>query len=78
MTEIKFFNSENQNTKKLITFRLKDDYNFVLIDEDSEAETLCKEGVNIFEIDLLIETLSEFGYRIIAIESIWKYIEGMS
>lgn len=70
MTEIKFFNSENQNTKKLITFRLKDDYNFVLIDEDSEAETLCKEGVNIFEIDLLIETLSEFGYRIIAIESI--------
>ena len=70
MTEIKFFNEENQNTKKLITFRLKDNYNFILIDEDFEAETLCRENVNIFEIDLLIETLSEFGYRIISIESI--------
>lgn len=70
MTEILFHNSENQNTKKLITFRLKDDYNFVLIDEDSQAETICKEGVNIFEIDLLIETLSEFGYKIIAIETV--------
>ena len=70
MTEIKFHNPENQNTKKLITFRLKDNYNFVLIDEDSEAETLCREGVNIFEIDLLIETLTEFGYKIIGIESI--------
>ena len=70
MTEILFHNRENQNTKKLITFRLKDNYNFVLIDEDSEAETLCRENVNIFEIDLLIETLSEFGYKIIAIESI--------
>lgn len=70
MTEIKFHNSENQNTKKLITFRLKDNYNFVLIDEDSQAETLVREGVNIFEIDLLIETLSEFGYKIIGIESV--------
>lgn len=70
MTEIKFHNPEKDNTKKLITFRLKDNYNFVLIDEDYEAETLCREGVNVFELDLLIETLSEFGYKIIAIESI--------
>lgn len=70
MTEIKFHNQENHSTKKLITFRLKDDYNFVLVDEDSQVETVCKENVDFFEIDLLIETLSEFGYKIIAIESI--------
>lgn len=70
MTEIKFFNPEKHNTKKLITFRLKDNYNFVLIDEDSEAETLCKENVKISEIDLLIEILTEFGYKIVAIESV--------
>ena len=70
MTEILFHNLENQSTKRLITFRLRDNYNFVLIDEDSQAETICKEGVNIFEIDLLIETLSEFGYKIIAIETV--------
>ena len=70
MTEILFHNSENQNTKKLITFRLKNNYNFILIDEDSEVETVCKENVDFKEIDLLIETLSEFGYKIVAIESI--------
>ena len=70
MTEIRFYNEKKQNTKKLITFRLAQNYNFVLIDEDFQAETLCKENVNVFEIDLLIETLSEFGYKIIAIESI--------
>ena len=70
MTEILFHNLENHNTKKLITFRLTDNYNFVLIDEDSKAETLCREGVQIFEIDLLIEMLSEFGYKIISIESV--------
>ena len=72
MTEIKFHNPEKDNTKKLITFRLKENYNFVLIDEDYEAETLCREGVNVFEIDLLIDTLTEFGYKIVAIESVWK------
>ena len=70
MTEILFHNLENQNTKKLITFRLKDNYNFVLVDEDSEVETVCKENIDFKEIDLLIETLSEFGYKIVAIESI--------
>ena len=70
MTEILFHNVENQNSKKLITFRLAQNYNFVLIDEDSEAETLYRENVDILEIDLLIETLSEFNYQIIAIESI--------
>ena len=70
MTEILFHNSENKNSKKLLTFRLKDNYNFVLIDEDSQAETLCRENVNILEIDLLIQTLTEFGYQIVVIESV--------